>query len=144
MEWIETGINFQIGKICCFWRSVKGGLSYPLLIELSEEMGLVGPASWMRLPTELKYNCIRFWSTFLWIVLPKWNVLVQNCVLSLQKINCGNSKYEEKFGKTAKSESECECEWKAMFSCMWMRWKRLRNRDYKKRTKGGRPKQANR
>ncbi|KAL9244751.1 hypothetical protein vseg_018486 [Gypsophila vaccaria] len=98
-----------------FWKVVKDGLSYPLLIELCEQVGLVPPPCFMLLPTELKLKILES--------LPAADVAKVACVSSeLQFVASNNDlwklKYEEEFGNAACSRSESR--WKAKFSSSWV------------------------
>ncbi|XP_021776169.1 putative F-box protein At1g23770 [Chenopodium quinoa] len=97
-----------------FWKIVKDGLSYPLLIDLCERVGVVPPPCFMRLPTELKLKILES--------LPAVDVAKVECVCSELRFVASNNdlwklKYEEEFGNTALSQRERQ--WKAKFSSVW-------------------------
>ncbi|XP_074312753.1 putative F-box protein At1g23770 [Silene latifolia] len=109
-------------EIFDFWKIVKDGLSYPLLIELCEEVGLVPPPCFMLLPTELKLNILES--------LPAVDVASVACVSSELRFVASNNdlwklKYEEEFGDVASSSREVQ--WKSKFTNAWeIRKKRKR------------------
>lgn len=105
---------FPNREIFEFWKIVKDGLSYPLLIELCDKLGLVPPPCFMRLPTELKLKILES--------LPAIDVARVGCVCSeLRFVSSNNdlwrSKYEEEFGNVVASQRECQ--WKAKFASAW-------------------------
>ncbi|KNA17252.1 hypothetical protein SOVF_081620 [Spinacia oleracea] len=115
--------NTSNQEIFVFWKIVKDGLSYPLLIDLCESVGVVPPPCFMRLPTELKLKILES--------LPAVDVARVECVCSELRFVASNNdlwklKYEQEFGNAATS-SQRECQWKAKFSSVWeIRQKRKR------------------
>ncbi|KAL2945263.1 F-box protein SKIP22 [Bienertia sinuspersici] len=113
---------FPNHEIFEFWKIVKDGISYPLLIDVCEQMGILPPPCLMRLPTELKLKILES--------LPAIDVARVECVCSELRFVASNNdlwrlKYEEEFGIPA--ESQRECQWKARFSSSWdIRKKRKR------------------
>ncbi|KAH9619581.1 hypothetical protein KSS87_013165, partial [Heliosperma pusillum] len=109
-------------EIFDFWKIVKDGLSYPLLIELCEEVGLLPPPCFMLLPTELKLNILES--------LPAVDVASVACVSSELRFVASNNdlwklKYEEEFGDVIGSQREIQ--WKSKFGNAWeIRKKRKR------------------
>lgn len=97
-----------------FWKIVKDGLSYPLLIDLCEQVGLVPPPCLKLLPTELKLKILES--------LPAVDVARMECVSSELRTVASNNdlwrmKYEQEFGNAEASQRECQ--WKAKFSSFW-------------------------
>lgn len=125
---LKSGDNTDAGKsypnkeIFEFWKIVKDGLSYPLLIDLCEKSGLVPPPCFMLLPTELKLKILE--------TLPAVGLARVSCVSSELHFLASNNelwklKYEEEFGNAANPQTECQ--WKAKFSSAWeIRKKRKR------------------
>ncbi|CAO2813573.1 unnamed protein product [Amaranthus hypochondriacus] len=113
---------FPNHEIFEFWKIVKDGLSYPLLIDLCEKTGLAPPPCFMCLPTELKLKILES--------LPAVGVARVECVCSELRFVASNNdlwktKYEEEFGNGATSQSECR--WKEKFCATWeIRKKRKR------------------
>ncbi|KAK9715500.1 hypothetical protein RND81_06G168800 [Saponaria officinalis] len=97
-----------------FWKVVKDGLSYPLLIELCEQVGFVPPPCFMLLPTELKLKILK--------ALPAADVAKVTCVSSELLFVASNNdlwkmKCEEEFGNAASSKNDSQ--WKAKFGSLW-------------------------
>ncbi|XP_057527398.1 putative F-box protein At1g23770 [Amaranthus tricolor] len=116
---------FPNHEIFEFWRIVKDGLSYPLLIDLCEKTGLAPPSCFMCLPTELKLKILES--------LPAVGVARVECVcLELRFVASNNElwkmKYEEEFGNGAPSQSECR--WKEKFCVTWEIKKKRKRASY--------------
>lgn len=118
----DSGKLYPNREIFEFWKIVKDGLSYPLLIDLCEKLGLILPPCFMRLPIELKLKILE--------ALPATDIARVSCVSSELHFIASNNelwrlKYEEEFGIAA--DPQRECQWKAKFSSAWeIRKKRKR------------------
>lgn len=97
-----------------FWKMVKDRLSYPLLIDLCEQVGIVPPSCFMLLPTELKLKILES--------LPAIAVARVECLNSELRFLASNNdlwrlKYKEEFGYAPQSQREVQ--WKAKFCLDW-------------------------
>ncbi|XP_039173273.1 F-box protein SKIP22 [Eucalyptus grandis] len=94
-----------------FWKIVKDGLALPLLIDLTERVGLPLPSCFTCLPTELKLRIFE--------LLPGIDLARVGCVSSeLRYLASDNDlwkqKYDEEFGE--RIESSREINWKLIFT----------------------------
>lgn len=104
-----------------FWRSVKDNLALPLLIDLCESVGLVLPACFMRLPTDLKLKVLES--------LPGVDIAKVSCVSSEFRYLASNDdlwkqKCMEQFSYACKSDEKGP--WKEKFARLWESRKRRR------------------
>ncbi|GLU03372.1 hypothetical protein SLE2022_205740 [Rubroshorea leprosula] len=106
--------SYPENEVLNFWRIVKDGLAYPLLIHLCERTGLPPPACLMCLPTELKLKVFESLSGV--------DIARMGCVCTeMRKLACNNDlwkqKFTEKFGDGA--TAQVMVNWREKFASKW-------------------------
>lgn len=130
----NNDLGYRERQVCEFWKIVKDGIAFPLVIDLCAKAGLPAPPCLMSLPPELKMKVLE---SMPGADLAKLGSLCKELrALSIDNELWKHKFDEEEFSGTREEKQDQEQLWKVIFSRHWETKKEQQMKEAMQKKKG--------